>query len=1096
MIYYELLRKGMKHLSHIRGDFMKNNNISITNEMFKPLDFFMIRTPIFPIEFYNKAFSNTSEANNNIDKLMCISQDPIVRETIAVASLDLLLSLNKLNNTISSKEKEKILSSLLKYLIRMSTRTTPFGLFSGVTAGNFADETNIKLKDISMYKKRARPDAEWLFKVINTLEKKDYILKDLIVTWNSIARFNGSRIELPYLSTYVQECNENLSNDDSVSIRAAKAVQYVAEKSLNGIRYEDLLDLLTKKYPDTEAARIENLLSELLKKEFIITNLRPPLDIHDTYAYMLKILKNIELAKTDFNALNDIYQMIDNYNKLPIGRGEKSYLGIIEKMKNIEENKNYLQVDLNLAEDDMKLNSCIAKDLTEVAGILCILSSQYNNPENIDQYRNEFIGKYGEEREVPVLELIDLDKGLGFPADYTVPFSNKQLYRTELNKNTLKLQESLLCKVIKAINNKENAVSITDEDIEQVSIENLDFKNIPKSLELNVYVKANSQEDIDNGNYELFLGPNIGSDSAGKTFGRFSDILSKQVNNKINEINELEKKELGEDKVFAQLIFAPNKGSIGNICLSPNVRDYEIIVSTSPSIEREKIISLQDLVIGVSQGRFYLKSTLLNKEVIVTTNHMLNRGVMPNICRFLLDVSEDGKIDWFPIKLFNSISNFPYIPRIKINNVTIAHRSWNINENLLDIKLKNISEEMFFNAINKWRMEWNVPNIVYQVEADNRLMFNLDNKLHLNELLNILKKKKSLRITDVECDINDFWIHNPRGNYVSEIVVPFVKNNIMLKEYNENNLSKTKKQSINISTLDDKRTIFPGNEWLFLKLYGNYTREEELIAFEINTICKELIEAKYIDEFFFMRYSDPDHHIRLRFKGNPEKLYTKVLPILSRWFKSLKNDGLLSTIEIDTYVREIERYGGVAAIDYAEKVFFYDSMVVLNILLLKRLNKINIDIDEIALCSVISYLEDFNISYLNQIKLLDLIIKPSENRKNFQEHRNRYMFIGNSDNNWGNLRSTEEGMQLYNILRLRSAAIKEYTTKLEELAKSNDLTNNLENIILSVIHLHCNRLFGTDREKEREILSFVRHTLYALKYFKTKRPIDNVSVAK
>ena len=45
----------------------------------------------------------------------------------------------------------------------------------------------------------------------------------------------------------------------------------------------------------------------------------------------------------------------------------------------------------------------------------------------------------------------------------------------------------------------------------------------------------------------------------------------------------------------------------------------------------------------------------------------------------------------------------------------------------------------------------------------------------------------------------------------------------------------------------------------------------------------------------------------------------------------------------------------------------------------------------------------------------------------------------------------------------------------------------MDNIILSVIHLHCNRLFGTDREKEREIISFVRHTLYALKYFKNKK---------
>lgn len=36
----------------------------------------------------------------------------------------------------------------------------------------------------------------------------------------------------------------------------------------------------------------------------------------------------------------------------------------------------------------------------------------------------------------------------------------------------------------------------------------------------------------------------------------------------------------------------------------------------------------------------------------------------------------------------------------------------------------------------------------------------------------------------------------------------------------------------------------------------------------------------------------------------------------------------------------------------------------------------------------------------------------------------------------------------------------------------------------SVIHLHCNRLFGTDREMENKILTLCRHSLYAQRYQK------------
>ncbi|WP_434291797.1 lantibiotic dehydratase [Clostridium botulinum] len=1059
-----------------------NENNFILDKIYKPLDFFMVRTPILPVNSYNYIFDNELNNSEIIEKLIHISKDPIIRETIAVASPDLLSSLDKLNTSINEKEKEKILSSLLKYFIRMSTRTTPFGIFSGVTSGKFTNETNINLKDISEYRKRARPDMEWVFKVINYLEKKDHILKDLVVTWNSIAEFIGSRVELVYTSIYAQERNDNINSSDKISIRASVAVKYVAKKSLNGIKYNDLLNLLIEKYPDTDAIKIDNFLKELINKEILITELRPPLDIPEPYRYVLGKLEHIELAKEDFDSLSEIEKMIKYYNSLPIGNGENQYLNIISKMKNITKSKSYLQVDLRILEDKIELNKCIANELAEFAGMLFRLSSVENNVENIEQYKTDFIERYGEEQEVPLLEVINPDKGLGFPADYTVPFSNKQLHQREVNKNFLNIQEHFVYKVIKAINNKESIIEFNHDDIKEIQIEKSSFNNIPRSLELNVFIRADSKEDIDNGNYELFLGPNAGSDSAGKTFGRFGDILDKQIYDEFKKINNIEKQQLDSGKIFTQLIFAPTKGSIGNICLSPNIRDYEIILSTSSSIEREKVISIEDLVVGINRNRLYLKSISLNKEVIVTTNHMLNRRIMPNICRFLLDISEDKRINWFPMRLLETVSKFPYVPQIKVDKVILNPKTWILNEDILNTKLKNISKKEFEDVIKKWKSEWNVPNFIYQVEADNRLMFNLNNKVHLNELLNILKKKKNIKITDVECSFNNFWINNSRGKYVSEFVVPIIKENIYTSYKESNSISFSKKNS-NITTLDSKRTIFPGDEWLFLKLYGNHSREEELIAFEINDICRELMETKCIEQFFFMRYADPDNHIRLRVKSTTEDLFSKALPKLNKWFKSLKNNGLLSRVGIDTYKREIERYGGMDLIDCVEKVFFYDSIAVSNILYLFRLNRINMDLSEIALCSIISYLEDFNIPYLDQVKLLDAVIKQSENRKEFQKKRTRYMHIANSNNNWENLRSSQDGEQLYNILKSRTEAIQEYAIKLN---KKNDLTNTLENIYLSVIHLHCNRLFGTDRQKEREVLSFVRHTLYALKYFKVE----------
>ncbi|MCR3761350.1 lantibiotic dehydratase [Clostridium felsineum] len=1063
---------------------MSTDDRIITKRVYKPLDFFMIRTPLLPINSYDNIFNNNLDEESIIKELIKISKDPIIRESIAVASLDLLNSLDKLETCTNKKEKNQIISSLLKYFIRMTTRTTPFGEFSGVTLGKFSEKTDIELESIHNFVKRARPDMEWIYKLINILEKDKEILNNLMIYWNSIVSFVGSRVEIPYLSIYTQENSEDIDDGDTASIRASKVVKYVWKNTKRGIKYIDLVNLLKKEYEGVNEEKIEKLLKQLLSKEVLITNLRPPLDIISPYEYILNKIEDMKVSKKYIYKLKKIDNLIREYNTLPIGEGEKKYINIVNEMKNIVNSKNYLQVDLKLKTRNTFLNKNIANELSKTSEIMCKISSIRDETQNMVDYRNDFIARYGEEREIPILELINSDKGIGFPSSYNMHSAKKLYHEKESDNNYKKIVQKSLYKIFRAVKNKEKSVVIDYDEIKEIEIKEATFKNMPTSFEIYALIRSKSKEDIDKGNYKLFIGPCIGSDSAGKTFGRFTDILDNEIYEKFDYINRIEKGHLSSNKVFAQLVFAPNKGAVGNICLTSNIRDYEIVISTASSIHESKLININDLVVGVNKGGLYLRSRLLNKEVIVTTNNMFNRKMMPNICRFLLDISDCRKIPWFSAgSLFNFTDQFPYVPRIEIGKVVISPQSWRLSEITLGIKLKNINEEEFLKSIFSWKAEWNVPKYVYQVEADNRLMFNLENKVHIKELLNILKKKKNIMIQAVECDFDNCFVYNEKGKYVSEIVVPIIKNNIKISS---NKFNFNIKES-NIDTLDSRRTFFPGSEWLFLKLYGNYSRENELIGFELNEITKELMDENLIQQFFFMRYKDTYNHIRLRFKGNPEILYGKVLRKLNNWFDRLKENGLLTKVEIGTYEREIERYGGIQLIDYAEKVFFYDSQVVSNILYLKGIHELDMDYEQIAICSIISYLEDFNIPYMNQIELLNMVTNQSEYREGFKKKREQYTFIGNSNNNFENLRKTQEGRMLYSILQKRTSAVKEYALKIEEESKNGNLANSKLGIYLSILHLHCNRLFGINREKEKEVISYARHTLYALKFLKTKK---------
>ncbi|MBV9195843.1 MAG: thiopeptide-type bacteriocin biosynthesis protein [Solirubrobacterales bacterium] len=118
-----------------------------------------------------------------------------------------------------------------------------------------------------------------------------------------------------------------------------------------------------------------------------------------------------------------------------------------------------------------------------------------------------------------------------------------------------------------------------------------------------------------------------------------------------------------------------------------------------------------------------------------------------------------------------------------------------------------------------------------------------------------------------------------------------------------------------------RRTFMPGSESLYAKLYtGNATADRVLTQVLERTPCRALA-----DGWFFGRFDDPYHHLRLRFRGDPAPLSEQLWPALRDACAPLLVDGLLSRVVFDTYERETECYGGPQAIEIAEQIFQADS---------------------------------------------------------------------------------------------------------------------------------------------------------------------------
>src|SRR6185312_8778541 len=77
------------------------------------------------------------------------------------------------------EKKEKIELSLVKYMIRMCTRCTPYGLFASCSVGDIADDTSIELTGKNLLQRFGRLDMDYVCELHPHLMKQKEIYDQL-----------------------------------------------------------------------------------------------------------------------------------------------------------------------------------------------------------------------------------------------------------------------------------------------------------------------------------------------------------------------------------------------------------------------------------------------------------------------------------------------------------------------------------------------------------------------------------------------------------------------------------------------------------------------------------------------------------------------------------------------------------------------------------------------------------------------------------------------------------------------------------------------------------------------------------------------------
>ncbi|MCZ4248660.1 lantibiotic dehydratase [Bacillus amyloliquefaciens] len=1054
---------GMKSIS-------KENVTELNNWI--PSNDFLIRTPTLPLnDYYNNMKDiKTKKALN--DWVLNLINNSIIMEAIYVASPSLYQSLQIWNNINDHKRKEQIAISLNNYLIRMTSRTTPFGLFSSVTVGEFGNETSININPLNNVVKRCKPDMQWVYKLVRKLENDNSIFIELNVMCNQLVEKVGNRYILSYNSKggiY----NDNKETDKS-SIGSSDPIDMILNLTQYSIEIKKILNLLKEQYPQVKEKKLLSLLHNLVVQDYLITDLRPSLLSKSPYSYVVnkvKTLKEKNRLQYQLDELISIESEIKNYEKLSIGDGLEQIKEIEKKMSKLVKNDIYLQVNMSLnRKNEVIINNRVKKDLTDLSEFLMLFSCLYSKPMHLENYLNEFLIKYGDYREVALLELLNEDIGLGAPANYNNPKTTREILYSDVNH---KLESYLLKKIITSLKENSYEIEITLEELIALNDYNKgDIKQTEfiESFEVFGSIIAESIHSFNKGEYEIILNSeNPVSNLGGKASGRFIDLIKNE-----NKTKEIYRGWRGTDNtVIAEMSYTPTNGKIANIMNVENLFDFEVNLNNFYT-KNKKNISISDIVVGVEEDTFYLKSKKLNEKIIINVNSLVNLDLTPNVFKFLHEVSLYNK-QYVVGFHWGRFSESEFLPRVKYKRIILSPAIWNFKLSNFNGS-KDVDYNEWLKTFTEWIKKWSVPKSIYLAEGDGKLLLDLNCTLHLKILYEKSKRKKNIKL--IENELYSLKTGSEDKNkYNIEFVFPIINN------YKNKTKTNTKESAFINSNSSIVKKQF-GSDWLYLKLYFNSFRDEELISIEIPNFCNYLIKEKLIDKYFYVRFLDDKPHIRLRIHGDPHIILNKVLLKFKEWQTQLLTEGIINKTEISCYEREVERYGGPDFIDLCETLFYYDSMCVSELIDFLNYTNMNDTFEQetIAILSVIFYLEEIGLNFVQQLELFESIVQKDGFHKEFRKKRKNLIFLCNSNDNWLNLRSLEEGRKLIKILKKREGVISGLNKRL--ITRKKIIYNSYNDIWLSIIHLHLNRLLGVDREKERKVMSFVRYTLKSLKYYK------------
>jgi thiopeptide-type bacteriocin biosynthesis protein len=739
--------------------------------------------------------------------------------------------------------------ALVRYLFRMASRPTPFGLFAACGAGTIGPTTtSLSIPPRDRWRQKTMLDGAYLDALLMALCDSPVLRDRLTLRPNETITRVAGRLRL-----YRRRPAGDERQYQTIEVRPTLELERALDAAGPGACVPEIAAAVAAPRPMTP--RQLDFVRALVKEQILVADLRLQVTGAMPLDALIDDLENVGAGLPMAGVLRAVRDALDQLDDVGGGLEPKSHHEIRDQLAQIRAVAVPAQpfhTSLSLPRGGLNLARATAAEIEHGVRLLARIAPP-SAPDELVNFKLAFAERYGRQ-EVPLAEALDDRIGVGFG----VPTPERASLLDGLLRNdrpvppppSTRRDAALLEMVLRAAESGSHEVELKPADIEALAAES------PRSAPASFAVVASLANTT--GGPRILFSSCAGPSGLG-ALGRFCH-ADRDLADLVQRHLQVEAA-LDPNAVFAEIVHVSGSSSI-NFLARPLLREWEIEWLGRSGAAPDRRLSVADLLVSVRDDRVELRAKSLGRRVVprLTSAHNWTSSRTLPIYRFLCALQEQDSAsllywDWGPV------CSAAFLPRVRWGRVVLSRARWLLASSELDP-----GEREPWRAVQTLRAMRGLPRWVVAVEDDKELVVDFDNVLSVDSFAQLLRSRGGTIVKEMFPSPDELVARGADGAYTHQLIVPFIAKAATASE------SARARAVDSGATSPPPRISAPCGEWVALELNSGTALADRLLLEMVAPLLDALAADGTTDCWYFARFNGRSPGIAVHAHGNPDVL--------------------------------------------------------------------------------------------------------------------------------------------------------------------------------------------------------------------------------